>query len=1489
MTDPSPDSGAEELPRVDDIEDGSVPFDDDFVARALADAAGVANTHDATIPPAPDLDSLPAPAGTPAVAPAPAASPTPIPATPAEVWPPPPPESFDPTRRPGAAPLPTVPTPSGAPIGGHGTTRIDQRRPKAAATPTASDIDPTARLFRSAPPRHEQVKASRGRGVWSALKTLLRERRRMFLSVIAVALGIGYLSGALTLLHRVGEGLALQAGASDERADLVVEGTVASSGPFQEVRRLVSNSLVPLIASLDGVEVVEPRLESKSTIILGQDREPIVGLGLTERPMGASFPTDPELNPYEFVGPGQPPASGDDVVIDADSAAAGGHSVGDVIAVTSKSSIKSYTLTGVVRLTTGSLPAGSSLALFDEETARELFDLGPDNNAIAIRLADGVEPETVRDQLQSMIGDAAEVVTGDVYAEHRRASFEKSFVLIRALLVGFAGLALVVGSFTVANSMSLLFDHRRRGFAMLRLMGASPGQLTTAAVGESLVSGAIAGVLGMGLGIGIGSGIERMISATGTAIPVAGPLINWWIPVIAIAVGMAITVGTAISPARDAARTPPVVAVIGADSRGTNRSRFADAMRIVRTLLTCALAGLILGWVLGGAVVGAIVAGVGVALALVLIALPRLLGRLVGATTSVLLGTSTALKRLSALRSRQARTRAASTTGALLLATAVVSGLVVIGASFMRSVEGQVGTSVRADLVVDSQTFTNGGLQTALMPELRNVPGVSSVTAWSVGSAFIGNTSARIGGMTGDALLATLDLGFLEPVPTQLTPEDIVVSTTLAERENLTVGSSVMVGFNSGQPATLKVAGVYDSPLSVLLGDAIVDHALLEERVPLSQNPIAFVKLADDAPATVEASVREVAERYGAPAVLKPDELVGERAAYLSGFGRVIQWMLAFSVVLALVGVANTLQLGVNERRRELGLLRAVGGTRKQVLRLVLTEAAALSLVGSLVGSAVGFGAAFASVRALERFGMTSMVVPWPTLVAVTVAALVLSLLCAVAPALAAVRIPALEAIADTDKQRAGRTRRREAATARSGDRPTTVNVAKTVADRPGEVAHEGESTLRCYACGSDPGESATCPVCGADQTTGSIGGPFTPGAPSTGASRFGTTHRDDTSGDVGTTDDVIDAVIESDPTPGAPLTELPLTITDAEIVDDADRAFSTADADPFDDGSVEPPTSSLFGASNTSPNAPHDGAADGAASQTDSANEPPARSASKFGARPTERTTAPAAPLFVPADPDADVEQVGGFAAPLQTPAASAERNRTEPNAASADRAAAQPSRRGVFSAGAVPTVPTPQRTPTPSRSRGEGTSAAPPAYGRTTAPVPNNDGADSPFIAGAVPATVVESSATGGATNAPVDTPPAAPAGRSDDPHRIGAAIARLGASSRIAGSVSFSITGALMAPGEVVDGIVVGRALGLVTTLVSTDRRILVISERGYSPEIEEFALGDTLMVRGRNSDEHASITLIEDEQVITVDQIVDVDLAIELTSTIRTKLG
>lgn len=1165
-----------------------------------------------------------------------------------------------------------------------------------------------------------------------ALRTLLRQRRRMALSIVAVALGVGYLAGSLSLLQRVGNGLAAQVGADSERADLVIEGTIADDGPLQQVRKLVPDSLVDMVAGVPGVAAVEARLESRSTMILGPDGTPVVPLGLTERPMGANFPTDDAMNPYRLVGEGRPPRGAGEVVLDERTAREAGVSVGDDVEIINKAAPATYELVGIVRLAAGDLPDGSSLALFDTTTARDIFEMGTDDNAIAIRLEPGAGREEVAAAIERLLFADAEVTTGAEHAEHRQVALAKSFTLIRMLLIGFAGMAVVVGAFTVANSMALLFDHRRRGFALLRLLGASQPQLVGSAVTEAAIGGTIAGALGLVVGLAIGTAIEQILRTLDATLPVAGSMLTWWIPLVAVGVGAAVTVLTSLRPATDAARTPPLHAVTGADDARGEPSAATMAIRWTAIVAGLAVTAAACGRLVGGARPALVAAVVGATVGTLLLAIPRLLSRVVAAVTSLLLRDSPALRRTSALRSRGARTRAASTTAALLLAAMVVAGLTVISSSFVESAEGQFGDAVTADLVIDSGTFTNGGLSSELIGELRNRPEVAAVSGWGPATASVGAAWSRAGAVDIASFTEVLDLDLtVERPAVAFGPQDIVISEDLAEANGIELGAAVTVGFQRGTQLPATVRGIFRSQLNLVLGDILINRDQVAENLPLVVDVLAFVKLADDAPPGIRGAIESTSVRYGAAKVLAPSELVASRAELLRGFARVIQWMLGFSVVLALIGVANTLQLSVNERHRELGLLRAVGATRRQILRIVMAEATALSLVGTVIGVTAGIVIGRATVSALSPYGMNRFVAPVGTLVAIAGVAIVVGHLAAIVPAVRATRVPVLDAVSDSDD---------------GGTPRATARVPRRGADGTGpapDVRSEVEMALRCYHCGYEPGDGVACAVCGAPQAApepvyaAAMPPPYHPGP----------------------------EVPVAAPAPAGPEEIVVVDAGHDEIVD------VTPPPPPMPPPAPAPPPTYAVHANDAEATRP---------------------GASIFGERPTED--------------DADPASASPFGQHASHPLVS-------------------------FTNGD--------------------------ADGHVDAEL---SGAELGAVAGVVA-----------------------------DRHGLSAAVARLGSTSQVEAGVPFSIAGALLDPSERVRVAAYGSSLGMPTVVVLTDRRILVVSDRRYLPDVEVFTLGADLTIHGRHANGFASLTFGDRDRLVTVDRIPDVAVAVDLATAARNPEG
>ena len=840
------------------------------------------------------------------------------------------------------------------------------------------------------------------------LSALLRQRRRLMLATVAIALSVGYLAGALNLLNRVGSGLDALAAAGAGRADLVIEGGVAYESPMEQVRRLVPASMASMVATIPGVAAVSPRIEDTAPIV-GPDGTTIVRLGLSEQPIGANFPTDPRLSNYRFVE-GRPPAAEDEVAIDQRSATDGHVSIDDRVTVVGRVGAAPYRVVGIVGTGGGGLPPGSSLALLTTDEARRRFGRPTDDNTIEILLEKGADPSQVATAIRGMLPAGIEVVDGPTAARHRQESLDRSFTLIRSLILGFAGLALVVGMVTVGNSLALLYAERRRTFAGLRLVGARPRQLLVAALVEATLLAVLASLVGAPLGLLLGRIIEAALGALSTSVPVAGPAVSVSALFWAVVVGTVATVAAAVIPALRVCHVPPIEAVVDSGpppQRTLGRSLVTVGVSAVVVGLA---AGLLVARGAGGT--NPVLLGLGAAAVVAVLGLvPLVLSGVVSGVVRLLPIDPPVLKVVAARDVARNRSRTAATAAALIVATAVVAGLAVFLSSFSASVDDQVRHLVTADLVVDSGTFTKGGLPDDLVAKLSSLPVVSAASGWEIGRGFVGATPVRMTGIDLAHLPELLGPSWSTPPSPVLSPSSVLISSRLAEALGVGAGGQLPLTFTSGGVENLRIAGIYTSG-DLLLGDAVVDRSVLRRQVPATTDIAALVKLSPN-DASARRQVSDLAAASGVTTVLRPERFVERRAEVLHGFERVIEWMLLFTLVQALIGVINTLLLSIGERRRELGLLRTSGASRRQVTRMVMSEGVALAAVGTLLGLTVGLVGARLGVWSLSSMGLSSFVVPVVTVALIGCAAAVLGLLATAAPARWASSVPPLEAVLD--------------------------------------------------------------------------------------------------------------------------------------------------------------------------------------------------------------------------------------------------------------------------------------------------------------------------------------------------------------------------------------------------------------------------------------------------------------------------------------------
>ncbi|HEU4426327.1 MAG TPA: FtsX-like permease family protein, partial [Pilimelia sp.] len=564
--------------------------------------------------------------------------------------------------------------------------------------------------------------------------------------------------------------------------------------------------------------------------------------------------------------------------------------------------------------------------------------------------------------------------------------------------------------FLILNTFSIIVAQRTRELALLRAIGGSRRQMIGAVLAEALAIGALASGLGLAAGIGVGTLLAYLFGKVGGSdLPLAGVGVPSAAVVAAFGVGMLVTVVAALLPALRASRIPPVAAMqeVATPDRPLTRITVAGGVigAVGGAMLAYGLSGRAHGNTLWLILAGLLVSFVGVALLTPLVARPVVsgLGRLLSVSVAGKLG------RRNAARNPR---RTAITAAALMVGVALITGVNVVLASAVGSMHKQAESAVTADLIIAGE-MGEGAPPTfdpAVLERARTIAGVRDVVGHYADVALVGGEQTRVDAVTDlPAMRRMFPMTAVEGTLGTLAADDLVVDAKEAKRRGLHAGSTVRVQLASGPAHTMTVTGVYSSDVYggwLLSADAVRDFQL---RQPV----MGYVRLADGVPVT---QVRGEIDRLLADS---PEVSVGDRSAFVDQQAKqfdtmrmMIQILLALAILVAVLGVINTLALSVLERTRELGLLRAIGLYRGQAMRMVTVEAVVISVFGALLGLAVGSGLGAAVVHALKSQGIGTLSLPWGQMAAYVVLAAVVGVAAAILPAIRAARINVLAAIA---------------------------------------------------------------------------------------------------------------------------------------------------------------------------------------------------------------------------------------------------------------------------------------------------------------------------------------------------------------------------------------------------------------------------------------------------------------------------------------------
>ncbi len=844
----------------------------------------------------------------------------------------------------------------------------------------------------------------------ATLKSLLARKVRLVLSGLAVVLGVMFVSGAFVLTDTLGRSFDSIFADAYAEVDVNVAAKpklAVSEMEGEQVQAPFPAGTVETVRGVPGVAEATGTVVADGARLIGSNGKVVTSFGPPQ--LGGNWVGESDL---VQLREGREPRADDEIVINKGLATAGKVAVGDRVGVLTLAPKEEFTIVGVFGYSgdRDSL-GGVNEVMFTTPAAQRLMLGEPDVfNNVVVKSAPGVSDESLRDSVAAALGDDYVVKTGEQLSADAAAGLKEGLTFFNRILLGFAAVALLVGTFLILNTFSIIVAQRTRELALLRAVGASGKQIIGSVVLEAIAVGLIASVLGLAAGIGVGALLAYLFSTFAGGLSLAGVAVPASAVIGAFAVGMVITVVAALLPALRAARIPPIAAMqdVATPDRPLTKVTVAGALvtAIGAALLFLGLGGHASGNTLATILGGVLFAFIGVALLTPLISRPVV--AVLGAVFS-----GWVPGKLGRLNSGRNPRRTAITAAALMVGIALVTGITVILDSAKSSISGLAQDTVKAELVIaGAQTGPRlPSFDPAVLEEAKAIPGVRIVDGQYADMAEIGGERTWVGAATEPSAMrqvygATATAGDID----RLAAGQMMVSSDTAESRGWSIGSTVPVQFARGEAQTYTVTGIYES--SPLLGPMLLP-ADAARNFSVQQPFQAFIQLE---PGTRVADVLPRVEALLADSpevsVADRDAFIEQQASQLDGLLRMIQILLALAIVIAVLGIINTLALSVLERTRELGLLRAIGLRRSQTMGMITVEAVVISLFGALLGVAVGASLGAAVVEALRDEGISKLVLPWGQMGVFLGLAALIGVVAAVLPAIRAARINVLGAIA---------------------------------------------------------------------------------------------------------------------------------------------------------------------------------------------------------------------------------------------------------------------------------------------------------------------------------------------------------------------------------------------------------------------------------------------------------------------------------------------
>lgn len=841
----------------------------------------------------------------------------------------------------------------------------------------------------------------------TTLKSLAAHKLRLALTAVAIVLGVAFMAGTFVLTDTIKHTFDALFQQTATGKDVVVRavapyGTSQGRGGNGEVRPPVPASVVGTIRSVPGVRDAVGSVMGRVTLV-GKDGKAVK----KQAPVfGSDWSPDRSLSALT-ISSGRAPQTADEIVMDRATAATEHFALGDRVTVITTQPPRPFTLVGTTKFGTTDNLAGATLISFTTATAQELAGKPGFFDEIDVAAKVGAPADAVLTAVGRSLPPGVEAISGSAAAAQQAKSVESFLTYFNLFLLIFAGIALFVGAFLIANTFSILIGQRTRELALLRAVGASRAQVIRSLIGESLATGIIGSLLGLALGVPLSAGLYALLKAGGLGLPSSTLQVLPRTVYVSVLAGTLITLVASVGPAVRASRIPPVAAM-REDAALVETSLRRRAI-VGGTFGVVGLAALAAG-LFGGVGSTVLVVVLGAALTFVGVATlaPFVAGgmaRVIGSPLPVVSGITGRLGQANAARNPR---RTAATASALMVGLAVVATIATLGSSLTASFSAIVDRSLRADYVLSA---SYEGFPRSVEGRARAAPGVVAMSPYTEIDFHEGGARKRAAGIDPVAGPQVFNLMMVTGSVDTLARGGLLVDEKVAHDRHLRIGDVIPMGFTATGVKPLAIGGTYKT--NQFLDNYLLGYDVIAANTTNVSDEAVFIKTAARTPATLSGLSAAVGQ-YPNVTVKTAAQYRNDQKKRFSSFLLIVYVLLALSIIIAAFSVVNTMALSVIERTREIGLLRSIGMARRQVRAMVRGEAVIVSLLGAVLGLILGVGLGSAIVTAIGRTGtgLDALVIPVPTVIVVLVLAALIGVVAAVFPARRAARLDVLRAIA---------------------------------------------------------------------------------------------------------------------------------------------------------------------------------------------------------------------------------------------------------------------------------------------------------------------------------------------------------------------------------------------------------------------------------------------------------------------------------------------